>query len=92
MNLRLIIIHLLPFFKPWGLLILEGFNKNQIQFNFGGPRDPQMLFASAKLREDFAELDIVEFVEKEVELDEGACHRGRAAVIRLIGKETLKDQ
>lgn len=79
--------HLLPFLKPGGLLILEGFNKNQIQFNSGGPRDPQMLFAPAELREDFAELDILTVEEKEVELDEGAYHQGRAAVIRLVGRK-----
>jgi len=79
--------HLLPFLKPGGLLILEGFNKNQIQFNSGGPRDPQMLFAPAELREDFAELDIVMLEEKEVELDEGAYHQGKAAVIRLLGRK-----
>lgn len=79
--------HLLPFLKPGGFLILEGFNKAQLQFNSGGPRDPQMLFAPTDLREDFAALDIVLLEEKEVELDEGAYHQGKAAVIRLIGRK-----
>lgn len=79
--------HLLPFLKPGGLLILEGFNKNQIQFNSGGPRDPKMLFAPAELQEDFAELDIAMLEEKEVGLDEGAYHQGQAAVIRLVGRK-----
>lgn len=79
--------HLLSFLKPGGVLILEGFNKAQLQFNSGGPRDLQMLFAPAELREDFEGLDILELEEKEVELDEGAYHRGRAAVIRLVGRK-----
>lgn len=77
---------LLPYLKPGGMLILEGFNPRQLQFQTGGPKDPAMLFTEATLRQDFAELELLELYETEEELDEGPYHSGRAAVIRLVGK------
>ncbi|AEE52382.1 class I SAM-dependent methyltransferase [Haliscomenobacter hydrossis] len=76
----------IPYLKPGGVLILEGFNKAQLQYQTGGPRDLAMLFSEAELRHDFAALDILELYETEVELDEGVFHQGKAAVIRMVGR------
>ena len=70
--------------RPGGTLILEGFNPDQLQFTSGGPKDPSMLFTEAMLREDFAELDIVQCELARTELSEGPFHQGPAAVARLV--------
>ena len=78
---------LIPYLKPGGMLILEGFNPQQLQYQTGGPKDPTMLFTEAILRQDFAELELLELYETEEELDEVPYHSGRAAVIRLVGRK-----
>jgi SAM-dependent methyltransferase len=78
---------LIPYLKPGGTLILEGFNPQQLQYQTGGPKDPSMLFTETILRQDFAELELLELYENEEELDEGPYHSGKAAVIMLVGRK-----
>ena len=78
------------FLKPGGHLILEGFNKNHLQYNtqnpaVGGPRDLSMLYAAADLQKDFEGFEIRELVEQETTLSEGAYHTGKGAVVRFWG-------
>ena len=73
---------------PGGLLLLEGFTPNQQHHSSGGPRDASMLFTPDILRADFdGLLEEVYLWEGEVDLDEGPGHRGRAAVVRYIGRK-----
>jgi SAM-dependent methyltransferase len=76
---------LTSFLKPGGTLILEGFSKNQINNNSGGPRDVNMLFSKEEMEVDFCHLSKLKINEEEVELNEGRFHRGIASVIRVIG-------
>jgi SAM-dependent methyltransferase len=73
------------FLKPGGTLILEGFSKNQIYYNSGGPRDVNMLFSKEEMEFDFSHLSKLKINEAEVDLNEGLFHQGRAAVIRILG-------
>lgn len=74
--------------KPGGLIILEGFNPEQIQYqreySSGGPNNPAMLFDPEMLRQDFAGGEVLELTETITELHEGKFHDGKAAVIRLV--------
>ncbi len=78
--------------KPGGLIILEGFNPEQLQYQreyaSGGPNNPAMLFDPEMLRQDFAGGEILELVETITELHEGKSHNGKAAVIRLVLKKS----
>ncbi len=71
--------------KPGGTLILEGFSKEQLAFQSGGPKDEAMLFDGLMLREDFQKLTSVQVQKLHVTLHEGSFHQGPAAVIRLTG-------
>lgn len=73
--------------KPDGILILEGFSKEQIENNTGGPKDITMLFSEDELRDDFNSLRDVEFKKTDVDLNEGPYHQGIASVIQLVGKK-----
>jgi SAM-dependent methyltransferase len=74
--------------KPGGLLILEAFDRVQLQYqreyNSGGPKIPEMLYDSATLQQDFVNGDILELTETVTELHEGQYHDGRAAVVRML--------
>lgn len=79
--------HLLKFLKPGGTVILEGFSKEQIKNNTGGPKDINMLYSIKELKEDFSQLSELDVWEEEIMLDEGEFHSGKFSVIRLIGKK-----
>jgi 2-polyprenyl-3-methyl-5-hydroxy-6-metoxy-1,4-benzoquinol methylase len=74
--------------KPGGLVILEAFNieqlQYQIEYNSGGPKIRSMLYDQEMLRQDFAGGKILELTETITELREGRYHHGQASVIRLI--------
>jgi 2-polyprenyl-3-methyl-5-hydroxy-6-metoxy-1,4-benzoquinol methylase len=74
--------------KPGGLIILEAFNPNQLQYQLeydsGGPKIREMLYEPEMLRQDFAGGEILELSETITELDEGQYHDGKASVIRLV--------
>ncbi len=78
---------LLNFLKPGGFLILEGFSKNQINNNTGGPPVIDLLFSKEELQDDFAGLSEKKIWEEDVFLNEGTNHAGTASVIRLTGRK-----
>lgn len=76
---------LIRFLKPGGTLILEGFSKNQLSNNSGGPRNLSMLFSAEELNNDFQSLNDLNISELDIELEEGLLHIGKASVIRIVG-------
>jgi SAM-dependent methyltransferase len=73
--------------KPGGFILLEGYTKNQLQYNSGGPKDIDMLYVKADICKDFPLLDFKTCEEMELVLDEGPFHRGKASILRLIGQK-----
>ena len=78
--------------KPNGILILEGFSKSHLEFqqqnpNAGGPKKEALLFSIEMIKNDFSNFEIIQLEEKEIELNEGEYHQGKAKVIRFIGKK-----
>lgn len=72
--------------KPGGVLLLEAFHPAQLGFSSGGPRDADMLYTLATLRDDFTGwLDETLGWEGVVTLDEGPGHQGSAHVTRWMG-------
>ena len=78
--------------RSGGLLILEGFSKNNLPLReknpkVGGPKNPEMLFSTGSIRADFPGFEILQLEEAETELNEGEFHQGLARVIRFVGKK-----
>jgi SAM-dependent methyltransferase len=69
---------------PGGLLVLEGFTAAQEDRRSGGPRDAELLWSAALVREGFAKLELLECLEGTVLLDEGPKHQGHAEVVRAL--------
>jgi len=70
--------------KPGGKIILEVFEKDQIKYDSGGPKDEALLYSLEDISEEFIELDFEKFSKEIVILDEGKYHQGKAAVIRFV--------
>ncbi|MFC2093633.1 class I SAM-dependent methyltransferase, partial [Bacteroidota bacterium] len=95
--IALIFVHLTPdlrkivhknivnLLNPGGILILEAFEKEQINNDTGGPKNIDLLFSKEELEGDFQnlEIDFIEQVEKNI--NEGKYHTGKSVVIRLFG-------
>lgn len=75
---------LISYLKPGGTILLEGFSKEQVHCNSGGPKDESMLFSVEEIQREFAGLDIMHLSQKVVHLREGAYHSGEAHVIDCI--------
>jgi hypothetical protein len=73
--------------KPGGYMILEAFAREQLQFESGGPKDVALLYDAPSLCNDFQFLHLLSCGQKEVIMDEGAFHKGKAAVLQMIGQK-----
>ena len=80
------------YLRKGGVIIFEAFSKNHLDYiskneKVGGPTDLAMLFSIDEIRSDFANYNIVELAEKEIELNEGSFHVGKGSVIRFVGQK-----
>lgn len=69
---------------PGGVLLLQGYTPAQLQHRTGGPGERSHLYTVDLIREAFASLRIVELVDYEADLNEGARHVGRSALLGLV--------
>lgn len=74
--------------KQGGTVILEGFHKEQLKYDSGGPKSLDMLFDEETLAKDFALFETRILEKKEIVLNEGPFHQGAAEVIRYTGIKT----
>jgi hypothetical protein len=80
------------YLRAGGIIIFEAFSKKHIQFNSvnqsaGGPKDEATLFSIEEIQSDFANYEVIDLYEAEIDLKEGAFHNGKASVIRFTGKK-----
>lgn len=80
-------VNMMRALKPGGLLILQGYTPKQLEYKTGGPGELSHLYTEALLRESFDTMEIVELVEYEAELKEGARHTGRSALVGLVARK-----
>lgn len=75
--------------RPGGVLVAEWFRPEQITegYESGGPPSVELMVTADELRAHFAPEGIQELTAMEAMLDEG-MHRGPAAVVRLIWKQS----
>ena len=75
-----------------GYIIFEAFSKKHIDYlakneEVGGPKDIGSLFSTEELQADFANYDVLQLEEKEIDLNEGIYHNGLGSVIRFVGRK-----
>ena len=80
------------YLKKGGVIIFEAFSKKHIDYvtaneKVGGPKDLESLFSLEEIQLDFPNYEIIELLEKEIELSEGIFHNGTGSVIRFVGRK-----
>jgi SAM-dependent methyltransferase len=73
--------------KPGGILLAEYFSKEQLKYDSGGPRKPELLYVKQEIVDDFKSYTSIKINAENIQLNEGVLHRGKASVIRVIGKK-----
>ncbi|MBX3006423.1 MAG: methyltransferase domain-containing protein [Melioribacteraceae bacterium] len=71
--------------KPKGKIIIEAFDKEQLKYNSGGPKDKDLLYDLQSITEDFIDFEFEKLSRDNIELSEGKLHQGKAAVVRFVG-------
>ncbi len=75
--------------RPGGLFILEAFTPRQLEIGGvggPGPAHPDFYMSLADLRVELAGLEFIHEEELDRDVNEGAFHRGRAAVVQVIAR------
>lgn len=73
--------------KNDGIMLLEAYSPDQLKFNTGGPKDPDMLMTVADVKRELQGLEYVLAESKERSVIEGAFHHGDAAVIQIVARK-----
>lgn len=75
--------------KPGGVLLLQGYTPQQLEYKTGGPPSVENLYTAELLRESFADWRVESLVEYEDELTEGVAHKGRSALIGMVARKPV---
>jgi cyclopropane fatty-acyl-phospholipid synthase-like methyltransferase len=72
---------------PGGLLLLEGYRPEQLQYRTGGPSQIEQLYTEPMLRAAFSDLTIIELRSYDAVILEGPGHGGMSALIDLVAQK-----
>lgn len=83
---------LTSYLREGGIVIFEAFSKKHLNYiskdkKMGGPKEEGMLFSLDEIKSDFDNFEIIELDEQEIDLNEGLFHKGKASVIRFVGRK-----
>ena len=73
--------------KPGGLLLIEGYRPEQLNYRTGGPSLVENLYTRALLEVELVGLSEVRITEHDSMTSEGTGHVGMAALIDLVGRK-----
>lgn len=73
--------------KPGGLLLLQGYTPQQLEYKTGGPPLLSHLYTEELLRGAFAAMEIIELRSYDDVLHEGEHHKGQSALIGMVAKK-----
>jgi SAM-dependent methyltransferase len=71
--------------KAGGVFILEAYTPRQLEFGTGGPPSLELLMPLETLKDELRGLEFIIAGETEREINEGRYHRGRGAVVQIVG-------
>lgn len=73
--------------RPRGLLLLEGYRPEQVDYGTGGPPNREHMYTREMLEAAFADMEILHLKEYDAVIEEGTAHNGRSALIDLIARK-----
>jgi cyclopropane fatty-acyl-phospholipid synthase-like methyltransferase len=79
--------HLKGAVKKGGLLLLQGYRPEQLQYGTGGPPHAENMYTAAMLREVFADMTILHLAEHDDVVQEGKGHAGMSALVDMVARK-----
>ena len=73
--------------KSGGVLLIQGYGKNQLTYNTGGPGKLDHLYDEDLLRQAFAGFEVQVCETYETSIQEGAGHSGMSALVGFVAKK-----
>lgn len=73
--------------RPGGVLLLHGYQPEQIAYGTGGPPHAENMYTASMLREAFADMTIQRLASYDREVREGRGHHGMSALIDLVARK-----
>jgi len=73
--------------KPGGLLLMQGYRPEQLNFRTGGPPEVERLYTRSIIEQSFGDLAELEIHEHDSVINEGTGHVGMSALIDIIGRK-----
>lgn len=73
--------------KPGGLLLIEGYRPEQVDYKTGGPPERENMYTRKLLEEAFGDFSSLDIKEYDSIVDEGAGHKGMSALIDLVARK-----
>jgi len=76
--------------RPGGVYLLEAYTPAQLEYQTGGPKDPDMLYTLNALRQELSGLEFLHGAESIREVKEGIAHQGLAAVVQVVARKPTR--
>jgi cyclopropane fatty-acyl-phospholipid synthase-like methyltransferase len=73
--------------KPGGLLLLQGYRPEQLQYKTGGPSQVENMYTRELLEAEFGGFSELTICAHDSVVHEGTGHHGMAALIDLVGRK-----
>ncbi|MBT3701856.1 MAG: class I SAM-dependent methyltransferase [Alphaproteobacteria bacterium] len=73
--------------KPGGLVVMQGYRPEQVDFKTGGPPNAENMYTAELLRNAFPDFDIQHLVEHDSVVDEGIGHSGLSALVDMVARK-----
>jgi 2-polyprenyl-3-methyl-5-hydroxy-6-metoxy-1,4-benzoquinol methylase len=73
--------------RPGGMLVLEAYRPEQLQYKTGGPPTAEPMMMLSALREELTGLEIIHGEELVREVIEGKYHTGKGAVVQVLARK-----
>jgi SAM-dependent methyltransferase len=73
--------------KPGGLLLMQGYRPEQLQYRTGGPQEAERMYTRPLLEAGFGDMAQIEIFEHDSVIGEGTAHVGMSALIDLVAKK-----
>ena len=73
--------------KPGGLLFLQGYRPEQVDYGTGGPPDRAHMYTMELLHEQFGHLEWLHSASYDAPVREGRGHDGMSALIELVARK-----
>ncbi|MED1559134.1 class I SAM-dependent methyltransferase [Bacillus paramycoides] len=88
-NQRMILNKMIHTIKPGGLIMIEVYSKQQLNYGTGGPKDIDMLYDSIDILTWCEGHEVIHFFNGEQERIEGKGHTGLAHVIQVVIRKSM---